>query len=135
MPTIGFGSWIYFTSNTNAEARYRNREEYLNHFGQWIAGGSEELVRSSARIIRQRVGKGIVHELKLSAQQEIEGNYLLVVYCDDRRRDELRKDLERLGFADIQWQYQKECIEFYTSFVNSVVEIFNEKLKALKTSV
>jgi len=135
MPAIGFGNWIYHYSNVDSESRYLNREDYLQHFGQWIASGSGELVRSSARITGQRVGKGIVHELKFSAQQGIEGNYLLVVYCDDRRRDELRKDLERLGFADIQWKYQKECIEFYTSLVNSAVEVFNEKLKDLTISV
>lgn len=125
MPVIGLGFWIYCHSDVDIESRYySNKSEYLEHIGDWLIRGKKSFIESAARRLRRRVGKGIIHDLKYSSKPEMGGkDYLMAVYCDDRRREEVKKDLNLLGARKMEWRYQRKDIEVFSKVMEAEIRM------------
>jgi len=133
MPTINLFGWLFFYSNVDTQSKYySSRDEYLEHFGQWVIRGEKSFVENTAVKLWKRVGRGIIHELKYSLKPTDSGDYLLFVYCDDRRREDVKRDLELLGAKTMKWKYQRKSIKESKEYFSRIMELRDEVLKRVK---
>lgn len=98
---------------------YKPYSEYLEHNGKWIVYGKKEAIEDLGRMMIGLVGKhGIIQAnfTKNPALRVPEGfshgkDHALIVYCDDRKRENVKNRLNRLGIGNMLWEYERETIE------------------------
>lgn len=103
--------WVYIES----EKDKRPIEETLRYRGKWVIYGSKRYVENLAKSLKDEVGKTIdamkysVKSTKVTPNAP-ERKHALLVYCDERRRDEIRNILESKGVKEVIWKYDRESL-------------------------
>jgi len=99
---------------------YKPYPEYLEHNGEWIIYGEKNFIEDLGSKMLILVGKdGILQAkftrnpaLKVHEGFDLGKSYALIVYCDDRNRDSVKRKLQdSLGVDKMLWKYDRETIE------------------------
>lgn len=109
-------AWFYILP-INEIPKYCSIEGYLSHNGKWMVYGPKDFIEQSASKIKNLVGKKEIIEAKYSKMAALEvpkgyefgKDYVLIAYCDDRKKEEVRNLLEKeLDIKELFWRYDRE---------------------------
>jgi len=114
-------NWIYvIPSDWYFPIAYKGnmltQEEYLEHWGKWIILGERETLDELAAKLDPYVEKRAIQSIKYdrSPQKIFElAECAMLVFCDDRERDEVWEILSRVGVTLKSWVYERETIEMW----------------------
>jgi hypothetical protein len=115
--------WVYFETNDDNIPI----EELIEHRGKWVIYGSKQYVENLANVLKEKIGKEI-DALKYSVDptkvtpNAPEGNYALLVYCHESKRNRVLTMLKSIGVEEATWKYDRE----------SLLELVNDPLFCLK---
>lgn len=98
--------------------QYQPYWDYLEHNGEWIVYGPKEVIEGLGSKMMGLVGKDGISEAKFTRNPALKvpdgyeaGVHALIVYCDDRRSQEVRERLKKLGVEEMFWKYRRENME------------------------
>jgi hypothetical protein len=100
--------------------QYQSYPEYLEHNGKWIIYDKKEVIEGLGSKMLDLVGKDDVLQaeftrnpaLKVPEGYELGKVHALIVYCDDRNRENVKSTLKKeLGVDKIFWKYDRETME------------------------
>jgi len=103
-------------------------ETALKSHGKWILYGSKKSVENFANQLKDEIGKEIV-SVKYSLKpiqvtpNAPEGEYALVVYCDETNRDEVLTRLTNMGVNEVVWKYDWESFQGFINDPLSVLRV------------
>ena len=108
--------WIFPKEKSFA---YQSYPEYLEHNGKWIIYGGKSLIENLGYKMLTLVGEDGILQAKFTRNPALKvpdgyerGVHALIVYCDDRNNDSVKRKLkDRLGVDKMIWKYDKETIQ------------------------
>ena len=102
------------------DTSYPSLKEHFKHCGKWMIYAEKKVIDSMVPKVRSLVGKHDILEAKFSkipALEVPEGftrgkDYVMIVYCDDRKNKGVREILEReLKVDRLFWKYDRLTLE------------------------
>lgn len=114
-------NWIYvIPSDWYFPIAYKGKiltqEEYLDHWGKWVILDEREKLDELAVKLNPYVESRAIQSIKYdrSPQKIFDlDECAMLVFCDDRERDEVWKILSNLGVTLKTWVYERETIEMW----------------------
>ena len=111
--------WVYILPS-NPYLSYRGKydfpktkEECLEHWGKWVIFGQREYLDELALQLDPYVEDRYIWDIKYLCQAPTWMGYdlpAMVVFCDDREKEEIWQVLSSLGVTDKQWVYERETM-------------------------
>jgi hypothetical protein len=92
-------------------------KEYLQHWGKWLILGTREELEELAKRLDPYVEREQIPCIKFdrTVQKEFKDMLLnecvMLVYCDDREREDVWKILAQEGVTSKAWHYEKDTME------------------------
>ncbi len=114
-------NWIYvIPSDWYFPIAYKdnilNREEYLEHWGKWIIsddrGNLDKLAAELDSYVEDRTIQSIKYDRSPQEIFDLD-DCAMLVFCDDRERDEVWLILSTFGVATKAWVYERETVEMW----------------------
>lgn len=108
--------WIYIAPSEERSLEL-SEKEYLEHYGKWLIFGPKAYMEKLARLINPFVESGQIDRAKYCKKEPgfdpfpNRKDYVMCVYADDRKRDEIKRLLESLGVERLTWKYDRQTFE------------------------
>ena len=99
---------------------YETDEEYLKHSGKWMIYEPKEQIEEKIPKIIEMLGDKRILNMKYTKNPALDvpenyslgEDYALIIYCDDRQRDEVRKVIKNeLGSEEMFWKYDRQTLK------------------------
>jgi len=113
--------WIsVLPSGTDFPLAYKGhlltKDEYLEYWGKWIIMGDRDYLDSLAHQLDPFVESRQIQSIKYTREPEVElgmDTGAMLVFCDERERDEVWGILESVGITLKAWFYDRQTIEMW----------------------
>lgn len=113
--------WISVVpSNSDFPLAYKgqllNKQDYLEHWGKWIIIENRGHLDELATKLDPSVESRAIHSIKYTREPERElgmDECAMLVFCDDRERDEVWEILSGFGVTLQAWVYDRQTIEMW----------------------
>jgi hypothetical protein len=106
--------WVWVLPSKSRLAR-GEKSDYLLHYGKWlIFTRRREYLEELAKKLDPYVEEGKIDSAKYCREPAPWAKKMVMcVYCDDRKRDEVRKILHELGVdtRNMRWKYERQTLQ------------------------
>jgi hypothetical protein len=109
-----------FISPKERKKHYQSYTEFLDHNGKWVIYGKKDFIEGLCPRMAILVGEDGVMSAKFTKNptlsvpegHELGKDHAMIVYCDGRNREEVKKKLkEKLDVDEMLWKYDRETRE------------------------
>lgn len=108
--------WVYIVPSEEKPLEL-SEEEYLEHYGKWLMFGPRVYMEKLAGLIDPLVENGQIDRAKYCKKEPgfdsfpNRKDYVMCVYSDNRKRNEVKQLLEKLGVKSMTWKYDRRTFE------------------------
>lgn len=100
--------WVLILPSKRKKSNRNGLDDYVLHWGKFVVLGDQSDIEELAQEVNWFVESGRVPRAKYGPIPD--GKYALLLYCDDRDKDDVEEVLAELGVEKYFWKYERETL-------------------------